>query len=77
MTWYFDATGQAADLYDPDGNTVAEGIEFSGSWSGKRPEELRDEVSAHLTSGAPLSTEQAVVWAFEWLSGGVEEGTPP
>lgn len=77
MTWRFDPSAETVDLYDPNGNLVAEEISFSGSWSGYPREELRTEVAAHLASDALLSTEQAVVWAFQWLSGDVEKGTPP
>jgi len=76
MTWFFDPSGETVDLYNPNGDLVAEDIAFSGSWATSPPEELRTEVAAHLTGSAPLSTEQAVLWAFEWLSGDVEEGTP-
>jgi hypothetical protein len=77
MTWYFDAQEGTVDLYDPDGNVVAEGIGFSGAWEGGYPEqELRDEVAEHLVSGSIGTTETAILWAFEWLSGDVEEGTP-
>jgi hypothetical protein len=77
MTWYFDAENETIDLYDPDGNAVAEGVEFSGTWSGGYPEEeLRDEVAEHLVSGSIGTTETARLWAFEWLAGDVEEGTP-
>jgi len=77
MTWYFDPNGETVTLYDPSGNIVAEDIPFSGSWLDYPREDLRDEVAAHLTSDALLSAEQAVLWAFQWLSGDVEEGTPP
>ena len=76
MTWNFDATGETVDLYDPDGNLVSESVEFSGAWSEYPQAELRDEVASHLTSDAPASTEQAVLWAFQWLAGDVQEGIP-
>jgi hypothetical protein len=77
MTWHFDVEDKTVDLYDPDGNVVAENVEFSGSWSGGYPqEELRDEVASHLVSGSIGTTETAILWAFEWLAGDVEEGTP-
>lgn len=76
MTWYFDPEGETVDLYDPDGEVVAEGVEFSGSWSEYPRGELRDEVAGHLASGAPANTEQAILWAFDWLAGDVQEGQP-
>jgi hypothetical protein len=77
MTWYFDPENETVDLYDPDGNVVAENVEFSGVWAGGYPEEeLRDEVAEHLVSGTVTSTETAILWAFEWLAGDVAEGTP-
>ena len=78
MTWYFDAKGKELDLYDPEERLVAENIEFSGAWSDAAPRDrLREEVVSHLASGGPNSAEQAVLWAFQWLSGDIEQGKPP
>jgi len=76
MTWHFDPSGETVDVYDPDGNVVGEDLAFSGSWSGHPADDLRDDIAAHLVETGRQDTETALLWAFEWLAGDVEEGTP-
>lgn len=42
MTWFFNPAEESVDVFDHEGNLVAENREFSGGWAGDFPDEILD-----------------------------------
>lgn len=78
MTWYFDPSGETFDLYDHNGDLVAEGVVFSGSWTDECPQEVYEEidkeaVKAYRNNNTSRMLQCLRHGAFELI----EEGIPP
>lgn len=75
MTCYFDPDGQAMDVYDHDGNLVAENYDFSGTWSGDFPREVFDVLRGAMEGSKPSAYNQELL--ADMASENIKEGTPP
>jgi len=76
MTWYFDAQGQTLDIYDHTGTLVAEGREFSGSWSGY-PAEVATVLNEEVVDAVSIGNIPYAITAVSDLAAeDIEQGTP-
>lgn len=75
MTCYFDPSGTTMDVYDHDGNLVAEDYDFGGSWSGEFPNEVLDLLYEARDGNSPSSYNQELLFCLAGEQ--IEKGTPP
>lgn len=75
MTWYFDAAERWMDVYDHNGDRVAEGVEFGGRWEGDFPDEVFAVMRDALGDGQPSAYNQLLL--ADAATENIKEGTPP
>lgn len=75
MTWYFDAGERSIDVYDHNGDLVAEGVPFDGSWSGGFPREVFTVMRENMDRGQPSYYNQQLL--MDAATENIEEGQPP
>lgn len=75
MTWYFDPSGTTMDVYDHEGDLVAEEYEFSGSWTDGYPNEVLTVMRETMEGDQPSAYNQSLL--ADAATGNIEQGTPP
>lgn len=63
------------DVFDHEGNVVAENYEFGGTWTGDFPTEVLDVLYAAREGSQPSSYNQELLFCI--AAEQIEQGTPP
>ncbi len=75
MTCYFDPNGTTMDVYDHNGDLVADNYEFGGAWSGDFPNEVLDVLYNARDGSQPSAYNQELLFCL--AAEQIEQGTPP
>lgn len=75
MTCFFDPSGTTMDVFDHQGDLVAEDVEFGGSWSGDYPNKVLDVLYDARDGDSLNSYNQELL--FSLAGEQIEQGTPP
>jgi len=76
MTWYYDPSETAVDVYDHTGTLVGEDVNFSGSWS-DTPEPVFDTMADVARDAAARGDLRYAAEVFaDAVADDIEEGTP-
>lgn len=62
------------DVYDHEGNLVAEGYDFGGTWSGEYPNEVLDVLYSARDGDAPNAYNQELLFCI--AAEQIRKGTP-
>lgn len=75
MTCYYQIDGTAIDVYDHEGNLIAENVEFGGRWSGDYPDIVTDKLYNARDDSQPTAYNQELLFCL--AAGQIERGSPP
>lgn len=75
MTWYFEAHERQIDVWDHNGNHVAQNVDFSGVWSGDFPNEVYRVMRESMDGTQPSLYNQHLL--ADAATDNIKEGTPP
>lgn len=75
MTWYFEAHERTFDVWDHEGNLVAEGVAFDGVWEGDFPDEIYSVMRGAMGDATPSRYNQLLI--ADAATDNIKEGTPP
>lgn len=75
MTWYFDPTERWMDVYDHNGDLVAEGVDFGGRWEGDFPKEVHAVMREAMGDGTPSRYNQLLT--ADAATNNIKQGIPP
>jgi hypothetical protein len=74
MTWYFDPTETAMDVYDHEGTKVRADIEFGGTWVDDYPDMIDAIMRGELGDGQPSKYNQLLL--ADAATDNIEQGVP-
>ena len=74
MTWFFDPHDTVIDVYDHEGELVAEGREFSGRWEGDYPREVLMVMRENMEGEQPTAYNQELL--ADAATRNIVQGTP-